>query len=113
MLYVVRGTVGDTGSVYGTYVLADGQAQDLAPGSVQVQATGSWTSPHTGATYPSGWQLTLPDGRKLVLQPQLADQELYFPSAQLATPAYWEGAVTITGDATGQGYVELTGYAGS
>jgi len=24
---------------------------------------------------------------------------------------YWEGAVTISGDRTGQGYVELTGYA--
>jgi predicted secreted hydrolase len=24
--------------------------------------------------------------------------------------AYWEGAVTVTGDRTGKGYVELTGY---
>jgi len=111
MLYVLRGPDEAASAVYGTYVLADGRGQDLAPGSVQVRATGSWSSPHTGATYPSGWQLTLPDGRVLRLESQLADQELYFPAAQVATPAYWEGAVTITGDATGEGYVELTGYA--
>ena len=29
-----------------------------------------------------------------------------------AALAYWEGAVTVTGDRTGVGYVELTGYAG-
>jgi predicted secreted hydrolase len=27
-----------------------------------------------------------------------------------AGPAYWEGAVTYSGSATGAGYLEMTGY---
>jgi len=44
----------------------------------------------------------------------MADQELHFP-----TVTYWEGAVHFEGicdngtTARGNGYVELTGYAGS
>jgi predicted secreted hydrolase len=48
----------------------------------------------------------------LEIHPYLADQELNL------TYDYWEGAVRIQGDrqgrpVAGQGYVELTGYAGS
>jgi predicted secreted hydrolase len=110
MLYVVRSPDGATSAVYGSHVQSDGHVDDLPPGSVTSAPVGTWTSPHTGAVYPSGWQLTLEDGRHLTLSPQLADQELYFPS----TPgllAYWEGAVSISGDTPGVGYVELTGYA--
>ncbi len=110
MLYVLRSATGETTAVYGSYVLPDGEVQNLAPGSVTSSAVGSWTSPHTGALYPSGWELSLPDGSHITLDPQLQDQELWFPD----TPGllqYWEGAVTIGGDRTGQGYVELTGYA--
>jgi predicted secreted hydrolase len=112
MLYVLRSTTGETTGVYGSRILEDGSVQGLAPGSVRAAATGSWTSPHTGAVYPSGWQLLLPDGTNLTLSPQLRDQELWFPGAPPAsTLAYWEGAVTVSGDRSGVGYVELTGYA--
>lgn len=112
MLYVLRDADNAATAVYGTAVAADGSASQLPAGTVTAEATGSWTSSHTGAVYPSGWHLQLPDGRRLVLTPQLQDQELYFPGAPTGTLAYWEGSVAITGDATGLGYVELTGYAG-
>jgi predicted secreted hydrolase len=115
MLYVLRSETGATTGVYGTRVLSDGSVQQLNSESVSPEATGSWISPHTGTTYPSGWLLTLPDGERLNLQPQLVDQELWFPNAAGDTGAggmaYWEGAVTVSGDRTGVGYVELTGYA--
>jgi predicted secreted hydrolase len=54
----------------------------------------------------------LPDGARLHLRPQLVDQELWFPGVDgHAAMPYWEGAVAISGDRTGVGYVELTGYA--
>ncbi|HLZ30599.1 MAG TPA: lipocalin family protein [Chloroflexota bacterium] len=117
MLYVLRDPTGATSGIYGTQVLANGSTQDLGPDSVRAEATGSWTSPHTGGRYPSGWLLTLPGGARVELRPQLQDQELFFPSLGDQAPAagalaYWEGAVTVTGDRTGVGYVELTGYAG-
>jgi predicted secreted hydrolase len=112
MLYVLRGTAGETTGIYGTRVLPDGSVQEVSPDAVMASATGSWTSPHTGAVYPSGWHLSLPDGLQLNIQPQLLDQELWFPESQtFGKMAYWEGAVTVTGDRTGVGYVELTGYA--
>ena len=115
MLYVLRGQGGQTSASFGSLVQPDGQVHELEPGEVRAEATGEWTSPHTGGVYPSGWRLTLADGRALSLQPQLTDQELYFPEAAQAgatgVPAYWEGAVTVSGAATGVAYVELTGYA--
>ena len=40
--------------------------------------------------------------------PLQADQELH--SSDII---YWEGAVRVSGDVSGYGYAELTGYAGS
>jgi predicted secreted hydrolase len=115
MLYVLRSAAGETTGVYGTRVLRDGSVEELARGSVLTEPMGTWLSPHTGATYPSGWLLTLPGGERLNVEPRLLDQELWFPNVAAATGAgsmaYWEGAVTVRGDRTGQGYVELTGYA--
>jgi predicted secreted hydrolase len=111
MLYVLRGAPASAASsVYGTQVLADGSARDVAPGSITSTPLGTWTSPHTGAAYPSGWRLTLPNGDTVHLEPVLADQELFFPG--FGGMAYWEGAVRVEGDRRGVGYVELTGYAG-
>ncbi len=115
MLYVLRDASGATSAVYGSQVLADGSVRDLEPGAVAVRALGTWTSPHTGATYPSGWEVSVP-GRSepLRLTPQVKDQELYFPGSPVGSPDYWEGAVTVqtaSGAPAGEGYVELTGYA--
>jgi predicted secreted hydrolase len=112
MLYVLRGASEDVAAVYGTQILADGTTRDLNAGAVHTESISTWTSPHTGAVYPSGWRLMLADGARLILQPDLQDQELYFPGASQGALPYWEGAVTISGDRTGVGYVELTGYAG-
>ena len=112
MLYVLRAPSGETSAVYGTQVLPDGSTRDLGADSVRTEPTGRWTSPHTGGVYPSGWTLTLPAGERVELAPQLQDQELFFPPASAGGIAYWEGAVTVSGDRTGVGYVELTGYAG-
>jgi predicted secreted hydrolase len=80
---------------------------ELGATEFETQALGSWTSPHTGCTYPSGWHVRVLD-QEFDIVPAVADQELY-KSVGL-TPRYWEGASTVTGDATGRAYVELSGY---
>jgi predicted secreted hydrolase len=80
-----------------------------------VEATGTWKSPHTGGTYPSGWHLRVPSAHvDVMLAPVLLDQELANTSGGTS---YWEGAVDVndaaTGKHLGEGYVELTGYAGA
>lgn len=114
MLYRLRRKDGSlTPESSGSLVAPDGRVTALARDAVTVSATGTWTSPHTGARYPAGWRVRAA-GRDLVLVPLLADQELADPAGGVS---YWEGAVDVrdaaTGRALGAGYVELTGYAGA
>jgi predicted secreted hydrolase len=118
MLYVMRlkdGTIDPASS--GTLVDREGQARHLTLADFTIQSTGIWKSPHSQATYPSGWQVRLPQaGYTLRVKPTLADQELHTGGS--SPIIYWEGQTTIQGThnqkpITGQGYVELTGYAGS
>jgi predicted secreted hydrolase len=115
MIFDVRDPQGRRALVYGSLVDAAGVTTDLPPGAFSVEATGEWVSPRSGATYPSGWRIRLPQqGLDLTLRPVLLDQEL--DTRPTTGVVYWEGAVDITGTRQGQpiggrGYVELTGYA--
>jgi len=97
----------------GTVVAPDGSSRTLGPGDFTIAPTGEWRSPRTGGVYPSGWRVTVPSaGLDLTVAPYLDDQEM------LLSFTYWEGAASVEGTAggqpvTGDGYVELTGYAGS
>lgn len=99
---------------YATYVDKAGQAASLPIGAVALAATGSWTSPKTGITYPSGWSVRVEQlGLSLAVRPVIPDQEL--DVRQSTGNVYWEGAVSIDGTKgsapiAGRGYVELTGY---
>jgi predicted secreted hydrolase len=118
MLYLMRlqdGGIDPASS--GTLIDSQGQAHHLKLSDFAVKAAATWTSPHSQATYPAKWEISLPKyGYHLNLTPTLADQELR--TGRKARLIYWEGQVQISGKQngqplTGQGYVELTGYAGS
>jgi predicted secreted hydrolase len=97
----------------GTVVARDGATRRLPAREVVLSVLDRWTSPHTAATYPSRWRLRVPgEGLDLLVEPAMADQEMR------TSFVYWEGAVRVSGRqegraVTGQGYVELTGYARS
>ncbi len=105
MLFLIRD---GTSIVYsgGTYNDATCGFEDIAPDAFTVQTTGEWASPHTpDCIYPMGWTISV-EGMTLDVVPVLEDQELYN-----AVPyKYWEGAATVSGDATGRAYIEMTGY---
>ncbi len=101
MLFMVRGSdevVG--GSISG----ADCLTEELGEDEIEVSATGEWTSPHTGCTYPSGWELQVRD-LSFTVTPVLEDQELHSDHE-----TYWEGASVVEGDVSGRAYVELAGH---
>lgn len=109
----IRRADGSTLTAYtGTMIYEDGSTHYLRPDEYTITATGSWESPHTGAVYPSGWVVTL-DAEvartdadlEIIVTPLMQDQELH--SGDIA---YWEGATRLTGDVSGYGYTELTGY---
>ena len=97
----------------GTFVAPDGSTRLLGQDEFEIQVEDTWRSPHTGATYPARWTVVVPVvDLVLAIEPHLADQELTL------SYAYWEGAVRVEGERAGQavsgnGYVEMTGYAGS
>jgi predicted secreted hydrolase len=115
MLYVLRQKDGSvTPQSSGSLIDARGRVTYLPLSAFAVAATGSWTSPHTGGVYPSGWRVRVPGAHvDVVLTPVLLDQEL---ANTVGGVSYWEGAVDArdsSGRALGVGYVELTGYAGA
>jgi len=117
MLYRLRHRDGavDPASA-GTLVDPQGQPRHLSLSEFQVKAAGAWKSPHSGATYPAGWQIAIPGaGYELTLTPALPDQEI---RAGAPPVTYWEGEVQVQGrkgetPVAGRGFVELTGYAGA
>jgi predicted secreted hydrolase len=115
MLYRLRQKDGSvTPQSSGSLVDPQGNVTYLPLSGFSTDATGSWRSPRTSATYPSGWRVHVPSANiDVVLRPILADQELSDPGGV----SYWEGAVDVIDPVSrrpiGAGYVELTGYAGS
>jgi predicted secreted hydrolase len=111
---VLRDPAGERVAAYGTFRDTRGD-RPLPPGSVTVEAAGSWTSPHSGITWPAGWRLEVPAEDLVVeLRPTIADQEL--DTTETTGVVYWEGSQVVSatrGDEAlrGDGYVELTGYA--
>ena len=114
-LSLVRAADGTYPLIYGTYVAPDGTVTHLPSDAFTVTATGSWTSPATGATYPAGWTIDIPSQQLTVeLTPTVANQEL--DTRATTGVIYWEGSQHVTASRSGQplageAYVELTGYA--
>jgi len=96
----------------GMMVYPDGSTRYLPASAFTIEDSATWESPHTGAIYPAGWTITIDaaaldraDDFTINVTPLQPDQELH--SGDIA---YWEGAVSVSGTASGYGYAELTGY---
>ena len=118
MLYAMRDKSGAIDPVSeGTWVNANGKSERLLPGSFTIAKQGAWKSPQSGAVYPAGWHIEVPGHHAvLTVTPAMADQELRL--SKMGALDYWEGACAIEGRlgdvaVRGDGYTELTGYAGA
>ncbi len=83
----------------GTLIERDGSTRHLK--QIRMRPGRRWKG------YPVEWSVEAA-GLKLLVKTRLDQQELV--SQQPQAPTYWEGAVAISGDATGVGYLEMTGY---
>ncbi len=117
MLYLMRRKDGSMDPYSsGTLVRADGVSKNLALKDYRIEVLQRWKSPASGATYPMKWKVTIPsEAIELEITPAFPEQELITKRSTRVT--YWEGAVQIRGTArgkpvSGNGYVEMTGYAG-
>lgn len=99
MLFLVTGSDALVGGS-----IRDGDCvTEIDPTMLSVSGTDEWVSPETGCSYPQEWELEV-EGIHLHISSLLPDQELVN-----SVNTYWEGASTVSGDATGRAYVELAG----
>lgn len=88
----------------GVLVGPQGEVTRLSREDVALEVLDRWEN-EQGATYPSRWRLRVPSRNlDLTVTPYFEDQVMN------TSVRYWEGAVQVSGSATGSGYVELTGY---
>lgn len=87
---------------YGILIEQDGSSRVLAPESIVLTPGKTWRGPK-GQPYPIEWQLKAAD-LNLVIKARQPNQ------AMTGRFDYWEGAVSVSGDAKGVGYLEMTGY---
>jgi len=118
MLYLMRRKDGSADPYSsGTLVGADGVSKNLSFKDYRIEVLQRWKSPTSGAAYPMKWKVTIPsEAIELEITPSFPEQELITNRSTRVT--YWEGAAQIRGIARGKpvggnGYVEMTGYAGS
>ena len=99
----------------GTVVTSEGITH-LKSDDVRLSPRRRWISSVSGAAYPVDWHIDIPSlGLKLEVSAAIDAQELV--TAQSTGVTYWEGAVDATGthdgvSVSGEGYLEMTGYAG-
>jgi predicted secreted hydrolase len=106
MLFLVHGEAGD--ELVGGSISANQCGTTEVPAQdVTITPLGQWESPESGCTFPQGWQVAVGE-LALEITTRVPEQEMYNQRDNSRT--YWEGAVEVTGDATGRGYVELAGY---
>ena len=115
MLFGLRDARGGHGpDTTGTLVAADGGARRIEWGGVRLRPGRRWRSEATGAEYPVEWEVAVPAlDLRLEVRPRLDGQEVFTGDGLL--PAYWEGAVLVSGARAGRpvagvGYLEMTGY---
>ncbi len=115
MVYQLRNAEGEA-SPYssGSYCDENGRHFVLTHEDFSIEPTVTWKSPISGAEYPGGWTISVPQKDiTLNVAPVIADQELDTRGTTMII--YWEGACNVTGTAggrsvTGDAYVELVGY---
>ncbi len=107
MIYQLRLKDGNIDSYSsGCIIDKNGQKTNLKNTDFTIKVLDKWKSESTGVSYPSKWQLDIPNHNlSMNIEPLINNQELNISFA------YWEGAVKVIGkNISGKGYVELTGY---
>lgn len=95
----------------GFIIARDGSVRRLDRRAIELETLDYWDSPRDSTAYPARWRLHIPEEAiELTITPWIDDQEV------ISAIRYWGGAVALKGSAkgqpiTGNGHVELTGYA--
>lgn len=95
-------------------IYPDGNVANLHPEQYTVTSINNWKSPHTDATYPIAWTVTVPQHQaQLTLTSQMPDSELILERGKVRL---WSGPGKVKGQwdgvpVKGLAYWESAGYA--
>lgn len=101
----------------GTIIFSNQRKQHILLSDIQIEPLDYWDSPTSKGIYPIKWRMLIPkEDINLLITPFFKNQELN--TKKSTGVIYWEGAVSVSGTikgrlVSGQGYVEMTGYAKS
>lgn len=116
MLYLLRAHDGKTlPQSGGTIISANASPRTLRIDQIEATPLAWWASPKTGGKYPIRWRIKISD-YQLDLTTPVENQEL--DTRATTGVIYWEGFIEAAGQKgdhplSGQGYLEMTGYARS
>lgn len=101
--------------VSGTLVRPDGTTRHLEAGDIRLAPGETWRSPGSEAAYPVRWRVEIP-AERIALDARAVFPEQELVTAESTRVTYWEGLVGVSGESrgkavTGEGYLEMTGYA--
>ncbi len=120
-LMVSRVRSGGRDHLWGTWRDAGGRSTVLDGEAIRLEPLAHWTSPDGAARYPVRWRLeVLPAGLDAVVAAEMPASELR--TERPGRVRYWEGSVVVrqrtgagagSGRRLGEGFLEMTGYAGA
>lgn len=96
----------------GSLVGRDGRVTRLERDDIEIDPLTWWQSTATAGRYPVRWRLRLP-GEAIDLEIRALLPVCELDGTATTGVIYWEGPVAVSGSHGGEGYVEMTGYAGS
>jgi predicted secreted hydrolase len=103
MLFKVRQNDGND-FLSGTWIKGDGSKELLKANEIQLEETAYSTI--QGKEIPTKWKISLLGSNKVIINTKALNidswMETSFP--------YWEGPISFSGDLSGVGYLEMTGY---
>lgn len=108
MVYQLRDKQG-TPVLYSASVFEKGTTEILAQDEFSLTPGTRWVSDKTSDSYPVSWNLKIP-GKKIDLNIKSIIDDSEFDARLTTLFTYWEGAVSVKGSHTGQGFMELNGY---
>ena len=85
---------------YAVLIDSDGQKQQLNAEPIRIEPLALWRGPD-GQDYATAWSIKVPE-----LAYNLKLEAIWEPQWIPGSVNYWEGAVTVSGDKSGTGYVE-------
>ena len=87
----------------------DGVTELLPDTGIKLTPLETWTSKKSGLRYPVQWKLELPT-QHIILTTKAVVNDSEFDARLTTYNIYWEGAVTVAGDRTGKGFVEMNTF---